>query len=200
MPVENAQYINQLQKDSPQGGESISEGDDHLRAIKTAVTQSFPNVNAPVTATPSDLNSVGNLISDVNDLKNQISSIGVGTTKNLFAAVTYDGYRTVGTTNNVTSVDWVDQGNGWKFARVNFASPVRSASTRQNGTLDANINIQVTAFSNANNSLGFAGFAFPTITEIYPTHVEIAFQQSDLSGQFQAVWNMAFCLMVAEND
>ena len=71
----------------------------------------------------------------------------------------------------------------------------------ENGTLDANINIQVTAFSNDSNSLGFAGFAYATITEIYPTHVEIAFQQTDRTGgQMQAVWNMAFCLMIAEND
>ena len=69
MPIENAQYITQLVPTQPQGGESISEGDDHLRTIKTAVKQSFPNVSSAVTSTPAKLNAVGQTASDLAALK-----------------------------------------------------------------------------------------------------------------------------------
>ena len=71
MPIENAGYISQLVPTQPQGGESISEGDDHLRTIKTAVKQSFPNINAEVTSTPAELNRVGQMASDIAALQDQ---------------------------------------------------------------------------------------------------------------------------------
>lgn len=72
MPIENAGYISQLVPTQPQGGESISEGDDHLRVIKTAVKQSFPNINAEVTSTPAELNKVGQMASDIAVLQGQV--------------------------------------------------------------------------------------------------------------------------------
>ena len=45
MSVENANYISQLDVLLPSGGDSIAEGDDHLRNIKKAVKGTFPNLN-----------------------------------------------------------------------------------------------------------------------------------------------------------
>jgi hypothetical protein len=67
-----------------------------------------------------------------------------------------------------------------------------------NGTLNADLNIQVTPFSNADNSAGFAGFVFATVTEITNYYTEIAFVQNGFDVD-QAVWNQAFCLLVARN-
>ena len=75
MPAENAQYISQLVKTKPTGGESISDGDDHLRAIKTAVHQSFPNISSQVDATPDDLNAVSGLVTEVEQLKTDVGDI-----------------------------------------------------------------------------------------------------------------------------
>ena len=75
MPIESANYINQLVPSQPQGGESISEGDDHLRVIKNAVKQSFPNINAAVTSTPEDLNKVGALVTDVDSLRTEVEEL-----------------------------------------------------------------------------------------------------------------------------
>lgn len=188
MPVETFNYIDSLDPNNPTGFDQVSDGDDHIRGIKSALKNTFPNVKGQVVASEDDLNKL----------------TGVGTTKNLFAAVTYDGYNIVGDAHNVPAngVQWVEQteaGSTWKFARVSFLTPFTTTTTMQNGTLDANLNIQVTAFSNANNSLGFAGFVFATITEIYPTHVEVAFAQTDHGGSWQVSWNQAFCLMVAAN-
>lgn len=76
MPAENADYISQLVKSKPSGGESISEGDDHLRAIKTAVTQSFPNISSAVTSSPAELNAVGKTSSDLAALTTVVDNLG----------------------------------------------------------------------------------------------------------------------------
>lgn len=134
----------------------------------------------------------------------------VGTTKNVFAALTYSGFTEQGSPHNIKNVDWVTQtneGSSWKFCRVEFetgqdGTPNNSTPPENggigNGTLDADLNIQVTAFSNPDNSAGFAGFVFATVTEITNYYVEIAFVQNGFDID-RAVWNQAFCLLVARN-
>lgn len=57
MGIESAQYINQLVPTNPLSTDSVSQADDHLRLIKKAITNTFPNLDGPVTATPSQLNN-----------------------------------------------------------------------------------------------------------------------------------------------
>lgn len=150
---------------------------------------------------------------EFNAIKTEFDSLegSIGTTRNVFAAVTYDGQNTVGTAHNVGQIQWKEQtaeGSTFQFAYIPFligfdgqANPNPNEDGQQigNGTLNANLNIQVTAFSNANNSLGFAGFCFGTVTEIDNFHVEVAFSQNNFDGTHAAVWNQAFCLLVAKN-
>lgn len=149
---------------------------------------------------------------EFDNIKSELDSIesSVGTTRNVFAALTYNGSAATGNPHNIKKVEWVTQtneGSSWKFCRVEFVTgqdgtPNNSTPPSDggigNGTLDADLNIQVTPFSNADNSVGFAGFVFATITEITNYYVEIAFVQNGFS-QDQAVWNQAFCLLVARN-
>ena len=69
MTVEQAQYIKQLDPQYPEGGDSLSEGDDHIRLIKDAVKGSFPNIDSAVTATPAELNEVGNIKAELDALE-----------------------------------------------------------------------------------------------------------------------------------
>lgn len=57
MALETASYISQLIPTNPLSTDLVSQTDDHLRVIKGALVNSFPNVNAPVTATPDQLNN-----------------------------------------------------------------------------------------------------------------------------------------------
>lgn len=59
MAVENPSYINELNQNWPDGLDPKSQGDDHLRNIKKALKQTFPNVTGPVTMTQSQLNQLG---------------------------------------------------------------------------------------------------------------------------------------------
>jgi hypothetical protein len=57
MPVESVSYVSDLNASWPLGtGEPKSFGDDHLRNIKLALKNTFPNLNAAVTSSPAELN------------------------------------------------------------------------------------------------------------------------------------------------
>ena len=58
MALETATYINQLVPSNPNGSDPKGQGDDHLRTIKGALKNTFPNVNGPVNATPDQLNKL----------------------------------------------------------------------------------------------------------------------------------------------
>jgi len=49
MALESATYIDGLVTTNPPGSDSISQGDDHLRLIKTVLKNSFPNVSTATT-------------------------------------------------------------------------------------------------------------------------------------------------------
>ena len=65
MTVEAATYINTLDPTYPAATDAKSEGDDHLRLIKTAVKSTFPNVTGAVTPTHTELNYVDGVTSAI---------------------------------------------------------------------------------------------------------------------------------------
>lgn len=60
MAVENPQYINEFNPAWPDGLDSKSQGDDHMRNIKAALLRTFPNVKGPVNATHQQLSKLAN--------------------------------------------------------------------------------------------------------------------------------------------
>lgn len=57
MSVETVTYISDLDYTQPLTTDQRKQGDDHLRNIKLALRQTFPNITGPVTATQAELNS-----------------------------------------------------------------------------------------------------------------------------------------------
>jgi hypothetical protein len=58
MSLENANGIWQLIITNPTTQDFVSQGDDHLRMLKRAIINTFPNIKGPVTVTHSDLNNI----------------------------------------------------------------------------------------------------------------------------------------------
>lgn len=59
MTIETATYISQLDATYPAAGDAKSEGDNHLRLIKSAVKATLPNITAtPLTSTSADFNTL----------------------------------------------------------------------------------------------------------------------------------------------
>jgi hypothetical protein len=59
MTIEVVSNISDLNQSYPAPGDDPSEGDDHIRNIKKALLADLPNITGPVTATQSQLNSIG---------------------------------------------------------------------------------------------------------------------------------------------
>jgi hypothetical protein len=60
MTVESASYISQLNTAYPAAGDNISEGDDHLRLIKSVLKTQFPNLSTTaVNPTAAQFNKHG---------------------------------------------------------------------------------------------------------------------------------------------
>ena len=60
MTVESASYISQLNTSNHAASDNISEGDDHLRLIKSVLQTQFPNLaTTAVTQTSAQMNKLG---------------------------------------------------------------------------------------------------------------------------------------------
>jgi microcystin-dependent protein len=57
MPLESASFISGLAPSNPASTDLIRQSDDHIRLIKAVLKATFPNLNAPVTSTPAQLNT-----------------------------------------------------------------------------------------------------------------------------------------------
>lgn len=58
MGLESATYISQLVATNPTSTDPKSQGDDHIRLVKSTLQNTFPNITGAVTVTQSDINSV----------------------------------------------------------------------------------------------------------------------------------------------
>jgi len=59
MGIEVANYVDQLVATNPLASDPKSEGDDHLRLLKTVLKQSFPNIGGAVSLTHTRMNLLG---------------------------------------------------------------------------------------------------------------------------------------------
>ena len=129
MAVETAAFISQLNSASPAVGDLKSEGDDHLRVIKTALQGSLPNLGAnAVTVTAAELNAVAGRTVDIPAIAN-IAVAGTGATA-LYVAT----QPTTAVGRAIANLDVVDSkilaaavaatlpsqtGNGGKYIKTN---------------------------------------------------------------------------------
>lgn len=77
MALESATYINGLDSANPTATDPKSQGDDHIRLVKSAVKATFPNVTGAVNPTHTELNYVVGVTSGI---QSQINAKGDVTT------------------------------------------------------------------------------------------------------------------------
>lgn len=56
MGLETATYVDGLNSSNPAATDGLAQADDHIRLIKGTIKSTFPNLNAAVTADPTELN------------------------------------------------------------------------------------------------------------------------------------------------
>ena len=87
MPVETFNYIDSLNTANPTATDNVSEGDDHIRGIKTTLKNTFPNVNGAVTPTDEELNYVDGVTSAIQtQIDGKQATLGAGDVSNTHLA------------------------------------------------------------------------------------------------------------------
>ena len=61
MALESATYISDLVTTNPTSSDNLSQGDDHIRLLKSTLKTTFPNVSGAVTADHTELNKLDGL-------------------------------------------------------------------------------------------------------------------------------------------
>jgi len=65
MPLETVTHISDLNPANPSSADPKSEGDNHIRNLKSALKTDFPNVAGPVTASHTELSHVQGVTSPI---------------------------------------------------------------------------------------------------------------------------------------
>lgn len=137
MTVETANYISQLDPDLPADSDLESEGAAQIRTVKLATQQSFPNVSGPVTATHTDLSTVG-ITQAATDNSTKVASTAFVGTAILNASLSstlpaQSGNSGKAIETNGTSVSWAFQR---KIVRRAITSADTALTTDRGNLLD----------------------------------------------------------------
>ena len=80
MGLETVGFISDLVTTNPTGADDRSTSDDHHRVVKTALLNSFPNINGAVTATLAEINKLAGMTATQTELNllagKTLSSVG----------------------------------------------------------------------------------------------------------------------------
>ena len=96
MALESTTYIDGLVTTNPTGTDPRSQGDDHIRLVKSTIRSTFPNVSGAMTATHTELNLIDGYTGPTAEL-NYLDVPTLGTAE-ASKTVTADA---VGTTTNL---------------------------------------------------------------------------------------------------
>jgi len=153
MAVETATTINQLDATKPGSSDPKSEGDDHIRLLKSTIKATFPNITGAVTPSHADLNVIAGAAAGA------VSGFNVATqpasTNNTLAASTAMVQAAILASSGIAASLPAQAGNSGKFLTTNGStaswgdagSLVRSARTSNTvlGTADKSTLIDITS-------------------------------------------------------
>ena len=110
MGLETGTYIDSLNSSNPTAGDAVSEGDDHLRLIKSTVKATFPNLSGAVTSTQAELNLLDGVTANTTEL-NYVDVATLGTAE-ASKAVTADANKDITGVRNLTITGALSAGSG----------------------------------------------------------------------------------------
>tara|TARA_Y100000401_G_scaffold99177_1_gene87293 strand:- start:1157 stop:1882 length:726 start_codon:yes stop_codon:yes gene_type:complete len=110
MGLETGTYIDSLNSSNPTASDAVSQGDDHLRLIKSTVKATFPNLSNAVTSTHTELNLLDGVTANTTEL-NYVDVATLGTVE-ASKAVTADANKDITGARNLTITGALSAGSG----------------------------------------------------------------------------------------
>lgn len=192
MTVETALYPTQLNTTLPTSSDFVSEGDDHLRLLKTVVKTTFPNVAGAVSASQVELNYVTGVTSDI---QAQLNSKGAIAGQTWTGAHVFSGTAAVPTlaqgTNTTGAASTAFVQAEWATRLPNYTTPITASSTELNRLVGVTSGVQ----SQINAKGAIAGqtwtgtHSFPNTTTVGPLTPAIQGYLSTATSPIQAQIN-----------
>ena len=100
MGLETGTYIDSLNTSNPGATDSVAQGDDHIRLVKSTIKNTFPNVTGAMTATHTELNLLDGCTANTTEL-NYVDIATLGTVE-ASKAVTADSNKDITGIRNLT--------------------------------------------------------------------------------------------------
>ena len=193
MSVETALYPPQLNTAWPLASDMVSEGDDHIRLLKTVFKTTFPNVAGAINATDVQINF---LVGVTSPLQSQIDGKGSITGQNWSGPHVFGGSIAVPTLAQATSTTGAASTafvqNEWATRLPNYTGPITASTAELNRMVGVTSGVQ--SQINTKGAIGgqvWTGtHAFPNTTTIGPLTPTIqgylATATSDIQAQINA--------------
>ncbi len=143
MTVETATYPPQFNTTWPQSADMVSEGDDHIRLVKTVVKTTFPNVTGAISASHIEINYLVGVTSGV---QGQINAKGAIAGQTWTGAHVFGGTVTVPTlaqgTNTTGAASTAFVQTEWSTRLPNYTGPINASTTELNRIVGINAPVQ----------------------------------------------------------
>ena len=110
MGLETGTYIDSLNTSNPGATDSVAQGDDHIRLIKSTIKNTFPNITGAMTATHTELNLLDGVTANTTEL-NYVDVATLGTAE-ASKALTVDASKDVTGIRNITATGALSVGSG----------------------------------------------------------------------------------------
>jgi len=110
MGLETGTYIDSLNTSNPGATDSVAQGDDHIRLLKSTIKNSFPNITGAMTATHTELNLLDGCTANTTEL-NYVDVATLGTAE-ASKALTVDANLDVTGIRNLTVTGDVSNASG----------------------------------------------------------------------------------------
>ena len=110
MGLETGTYIDSLNTSNPGATDSVAQGDDHIRLVKSTIKNTFPNVTGAMTATHTELNLLDGCTANTAEL-NYLDIATLGTAE-ASKALTVDASLDVTGIRNLTVTGDVSNASG----------------------------------------------------------------------------------------
>ena len=181
MTVESVTYISDLDVNNPAGGDSISEGDDHIRNIKKSIKNTFPNLTDAVTLTSEEMNN--------------LKTIANGSGSNQLAHAKYSTKNGMTYAVNVQSITETSAGS---FV-VKFSSPIKTYDYTIAITPASVNGMPVIAFVTSQALLNPGGDP-NDINDYTPNGFSMQIREFNSAGNLVLPGNVGFSILVVDND
>ena len=110
MGLETGTYIDSLNTSNPGATDSVAQGDDHIRLLKSTIKNSFPNITGAMTATHTELNLLDGCTANTTELN--YVDVSTLVTVEASKAVTADANKDITGARNLTITGTLSAGSG----------------------------------------------------------------------------------------